>query len=161
MSLAGVVVTPFHQDPRTPGIDYRVQIYLLPSTVTMSSLLVFNRYSQSCWYFRHSFVNYCSSKLLSGSPLVHCNENFIYVFLFLQLRGFSPNFHIHVSVSDLYVYFQDLSTYFLQQNRQIQSWGHINRSQTHECGNRDCGRAIPFLGIFVSNFCIGSLQCTV
>jgi hypothetical protein len=29
---------------------------------------------------------------------------------------------------------------------------YINRSQTHECGNRDCGRAIPFLEIFVSNF---------
>ncbi len=28
----------------------------------------------------------------------------------------------------------------------------VNRSQTHECGNWDCGRAIPFVGIFVSNF---------
>ncbi len=25
-------------------------------------------------------------------------------------------------------------------------------AQTHECGNWDCGRAVPFLGIFVSNF---------
>ncbi len=34
----------------------------------------------------------------------------------------------------------------------------INRSQTHECGNWDCGRAIPYLGIFVLNFrlCLGS-----
>ncbi len=30
--------------------------------------------------------------------------------------------------------------------------GNINRSQTHECGNWDWGRAISFLGIFVSNF---------
>jgi hypothetical protein len=30
----------------------------------------------------------------------------------------------------------------------------INRSQTHECGNWDCGRAIPFLGIFVSKFSV-------
>ncbi len=29
---------------------------------------------------------------------------------------------------------------------------YINRSQTHECGNLDWGRAIPFLEIFVSNF---------
>jgi hypothetical protein len=28
----------------------------------------------------------------------------------------------------------------------------LNRSQTHEFGNWDSGRAIPFLGIFVSNF---------
>ncbi len=26
------------------------------------------RYSQSCWYFRTSFVNYCPSNLLSCSP---------------------------------------------------------------------------------------------
>jgi hypothetical protein len=26
------------------------------------------RYSQSCWYFRSSFVNYCTSDLFSGSP---------------------------------------------------------------------------------------------
>jgi hypothetical protein len=33
--------------------------------------------------------------------LTHCNENPIYVFLFWELRGLSPSFHIHVSVSDL------------------------------------------------------------
>ncbi len=32
------------------------------------------------------------------------------------------------------------------------SWEYINRSQTHQCGNWDCGRAIPFLGILVTNF---------
>ncbi len=30
----------------------------------------------------------------------HCNENPIYVFLFWELRGLSPIFYIHVSVSD-------------------------------------------------------------
>ncbi len=34
----------------------------------------------------------------------HCKENPIYVFLFWELRGLSPSFHIHVSVSDLYIY---------------------------------------------------------
>jgi|688.fasta_scaffold1385096_1 hypothetical protein len=33
----------------------------------------------------------------------HCNENPIYVFIFWELRGLSPNLHIHVSVSDLYI----------------------------------------------------------
>jgi hypothetical protein len=33
----------------------------------------------------------------------HCDENAIYVFLFWELLGLSPNFHIHVSVSDLYI----------------------------------------------------------
>ncbi len=32
-------------------------------------------------------------------------------------------------------------------------------SQTHECGNWDCGRAIPFLGNFFRIFGIVSLQC--
>jgi hypothetical protein len=34
---------------------------------------------------------------------MHCKENPIYVFLFWELRGLSPNFHIHVSMSDLYI----------------------------------------------------------
>ncbi len=33
----------------------------------------------------------------------HCNGNSVYVFLFWELRGLSPNFHIHVSVSNLYI----------------------------------------------------------
>ncbi len=56
----------------------------------------------------------------------------------------------------IYSQLQDRSTYniFLQQNRQRPILGiySINRSHTHEYGNWDCGRAIPFLGIFVSNF---------
>ncbi len=36
--------------------------------------------------------------------ILHCNENPIYVFIFWELCGLSPNFHIHVSVSDLYIH---------------------------------------------------------
>ncbi len=38
----------------------------------------------------------------------------------------------------------------------------MNRSQTYEYGNCDCGRASPFLGIFVSNFwhCVFVVLCT-
>ncbi len=35
--------------------------------------------------------------------IAHCNGNFVYIFLFWELRGLSPNFYIHVSVSDLYI----------------------------------------------------------
>ncbi len=31
---------------------------------------------------------------------MHCNENPIYVFPEKEMRGLSPNFHIHVPVSD-------------------------------------------------------------
>jgi hypothetical protein len=34
---------------------------------------------------------------------LHCNENPIYVSPEKELHGLSPNFHIHVSVSDLYI----------------------------------------------------------
>jgi hypothetical protein len=33
----------------------------------------------------------------------HCNENPLYVFLFWELRSLSPNFYIHVSVSNSYI----------------------------------------------------------
>ncbi len=34
---------------------------------------------------------------------LHCNERSIYIFLETELSGLSPNIHIHVSVSDLYI----------------------------------------------------------
>ncbi len=48
----------------------------------------------------------CSANLAQRSSHTdppHCNENTIYTFLFWELRGLSPNFHNHVSVSDLYI----------------------------------------------------------
>jgi hypothetical protein len=36
--------------------------------------------------------------------------------------------------------------------RPIRGIPYINRSQKHECRSWDCSRAVPFLGIFVSNF---------
>ncbi len=49
---------------------------------------------------------------------MHCNENPIYVFLFWELHGLGPNFHIHVSVSVLYI--PRIGPHiFWQQNRMI------------------------------------------
>jgi hypothetical protein len=47
----------------------------------------------------------------------HCKENPIYVFLFWELLGLSPHFHIHVYVSDLNIP-RILPPIFLLQNRQ-------------------------------------------
>ncbi len=33
----------------------------------------------------------------------HCNGNSVYIYLFWEYRGLSTNFHIHVSLSDLYI----------------------------------------------------------
>jgi hypothetical protein len=35
--------------------------------------------------------------------VVHCKEEPNYVFPEMKLRGLLPNFHIHVSVSDVYI----------------------------------------------------------
>jgi hypothetical protein len=48
---------------------------------------------------------------------MECNENPIYVFTEKQLHGLSPNFHIHVSVSDLCI--SRIGPHvFLEENRQ-------------------------------------------
>ncbi len=56
----------------------------------------------------------CSSRWVYP---MHCKENPIFVFLFWELRGLSPNFHIYVSVSDLFI--PRIGPHIsLQQNRQ-------------------------------------------
>ncbi len=66
----------------------------------------------------------------------HCKENPIYVFLFWELRGLSPNFHIYVSGSDLYI--SRISPHIsLQQNKADGSWKYINLSQICEWRNRE------------------------
>ncbi len=60
---------------------------------------------------------------------LHCNENPVYVFIFWELGGLSPHFHIHVSVSVLHI--PRISPHiFLQQTRQIDH-GNIRISYRH------------------------------
>jgi hypothetical protein len=80
-------------------------------------------------------------------PFTSHTENWKQIFPEKESRGHSPNFHIHVFVSDLYIPTINLPVLM----QEICGPIHINRSQTHECGNWDCGRIIPFLGIFISN----------
>ncbi len=69
-----------------------------------------------------------------------------------ELRGLNPNFHIPVSVSVLYI--PRIGGIFScsRIGRSIVGIYSIKSSQTHECGNWDCCRASPFLGICVSKF---------
>jgi hypothetical protein len=69
--------------------------------------------------------------------MLHNIENSKQIFPEKELRGLSPNFHIRVSVIDLYIPTIGLPI-LLQENK----WTHrgnkyINRSKTHECGNWD------------------------
>ncbi len=91
--------------------------------------------------------------LVNAGP--HCNENPIYVFLFWELRSLSPNFHIHTFMCLWAIYiFPGLVHIFPAAEEADRSWEYVNHSQAHECVNWDCGRSIPFLGIFVSNFLV-------
>ncbi len=80
-------------------------------------------------------------------------ENSKQIFLFWELRGHIPNFHIHVSVIYLYISTVDLPI-LLQEcwNYVDQSWEYINRSQIHECANWDWGRALPRKGMHIWDF---------
>ncbi len=51
-------------------------------------------------------------------------------------------------------------TYFPAAEQADRSEEYINRSQKHECKNWDCSHAVPFLGIFASNFryCVFAVQ---
>ncbi len=64
-----------------------------------------------------------------GKKHPYCNENPIYVFLEKELCGLSPNFHIHVYVSDLYI--SRIGPHiFLQKNRQTDH-GNIEIAHKH------------------------------
>jgi hypothetical protein len=64
-------------------------------------------------------------------------ENWKQIFPEKELRGHSPNIHIHVFMSDLYIPIIDLPI-LLQENMWTDDLG-INKSLTwtHECGNWD------------------------
>jgi hypothetical protein len=104
------------------------------------------------WDFMFNTIEWQASVV--EVPLVesrlHCNGNSIYVFLFWELRGLSPNFHIHVSVNDLYI--PRIGPHISSSRKADPSWEYIIHSQTHECGNWDWSPDISFLGIFFSNF---------
>jgi hypothetical protein len=76
----------------------------LDADVLPSYLLVTKYHEQTflrlCWY-------------------THCKEDPNYEFPEIKLRGLSPNFYIHISVSDLYIPTIGPSI-FLQQNKQTE-----------------------------------------
>jgi hypothetical protein len=100
---------------------------------------------------RHNFGSYCT---------VHCNGNSVYIFLSWELRGLSPNFHIHVSVSDLYIPRIGPHMHFLQQKRQTHR-GSIQFALRHM--NVEIGTEtlifLFFCEYLLQIFGILSLQC--
>jgi hypothetical protein len=64
-------------------------------------------------------------------------ENSKQIFPEKELRGHSPNFHIHVSVSDLNIPRMDLPIQLQEIRGPILGYPYINRTRTNEYGNWD------------------------
>ncbi len=65
----------------------------------------------------------------------------------------------HSCVCERFIYSHDRSAYSAAGKYMDRTWEYINCSQTHECGNWDWGRAIPFLGIHKQDFrCSASVR---
>jgi hypothetical protein len=81
---------------------------LLPLSLQERELTAVDLYCTQCVRTnitqRYAHTLYVKVYICEPAPLysAHCNENLIYVFLFWELRGLSPNLHIHVSVSDIF-----------------------------------------------------------
>ncbi len=82
----------------------------------------------------------------------HNDENSKQLFPEKELRGYSSNFYI-MFMWAIYILPWSVCLFCCRKiHRWTDPWGYIFRSQTHECGNWDWGRTIPFLGIHKSKF---------
>ncbi len=95
-------------------------------------------------------------RLETTSTLQRTNtENSKQIFPEKELRGHSPNFHIHVTIMCLWAnyIFPPSICLFCCRKYVDRSWEYKNRSQTHECRNWDLDRTIPRKGIHICDFC--------
>ncbi len=81
---------------------------------------------------------------------LHCKGNSVYIFLFWELRGLSPNFYIHVSVSDLYI--PRIGSHISSSRNGSSIVGIYKSLKDTWMWKLGLSPDIPFLGIFASNF---------
>ncbi len=84
---------------------------------------------------------------LASTLQMHCPKNLKHIFPEMKL-GCSQ----FLISTFMYLWAMHQSANAIQQNRRNRPWEYIYRSQIHKCRNWERGRAVSFLGIFVSNF---------
>ncbi len=91
--------------PRAADRCRQMSLYRAPDRCRQMGLLALFVVSGSSCMVMGTIPQGDRPHFLSASKVlynIHCNENPTYVLYFWEERGLSPNFHIHVSVSDLY-----------------------------------------------------------
>jgi hypothetical protein len=117
----------------------------------IQSVVICNKgWTPFCWrvflYYRSNGGARVKSLFLVASS--HCKENPIYVFLSGNCAASVPISTFNC-VCERFIYpgFIHIHVFFCRRIGRASVGIYINRSQTHECGEWDCGLAIPFLGI--------------
>jgi hypothetical protein len=101
---------------------------------------------------------YCIIHVLYCTLQRKNDENLKQIFLRKGISGPQPQFP-HSCVCERIIYSPRWACLFCWRKYVDRSWEYLNRSQTHECGNRSWGRAIPRKGIYKRN-CRCSVYCT-
>jgi hypothetical protein len=143
----------YHPDSYTLHIHTQTLQYYLLHEKKCSYVCMYATFSECTWF--------CGTFLLAGyvsktqdSSSVRTARKIPFMYCFLGIARPQSQFP-HSCVCEQFLNIARIGPLHIFPAAEYKAdrwWEYINRSQTHECGNWDCGRAIPFLGIFVSNF---------
>ncbi len=132
-----------------------------PNQPPLSTL---NNLTRSYWYIifgiLRGLAKFCFSMLVTFSEnvrhrrsfVLHCKEKIPKLETNIPRKGFTgPQSQFpHSFVCERFIYSHDRSASFCCRKYVDRSRDYKNRSQTHECGNWDWGRAVPKKGIFIT-----------